>query len=289
MAQGRLMGKALIVRPSSTGGNRLSKLRIRDSLTTISTVWRRTFLDAFVAPRQFRANMTALRKASDMLVHPGIASLHPTQLPAHDEPLKILNIGAGYGGMPAQDLYALLRVVRWIQPKRIFEMGTFQGLTTAHMALNSDAEIYTLDLPRDLVTQPSGYAPKDLALLQSRQEIGRRYRGLNTNGRIHQLFGDSRTFDYKPYQATFDLVLVDACHLFDYVMSDSCNALALLRETGTILWHDFGNSMDVSRACRLLSRKQPVFHLEGTWLAMHIRGPALVQALDERQQLETRL
>ncbi len=90
----------------------MSKLRIRDSLTTLSTVWRRTFLDAFVAPQQFRAIVPALRQASDMLVHPGIASLHPTQLPAHDEPLQVLNIDAGYGGMPAQDLYALLRVVR---------------------------------------------------------------------------------------------------------------------------------------------------------------------------------
>jgi hypothetical protein len=249
---------------------------------TVATVWRRAFLDALVAPRRFRTVMPEFRRMSDMLFHPGIASLHPAEIPASDDPVQMLSIDFGYGGMPAQDLYALLRVVRWLQPKRIFEMGTFQGLTTAHLALNSSAEIFTLDLPRDLNNQVSGYSLEDLELLQPREEIGKGFRALKMNGPVHQLFGDSRTFDYAPYRGSMDLVLVDACHLFDYVMSDSRNAFELLGETGAILWHDFGNSIDVNRACKLLAKQYPLFHLEGTWLALHVRGAALRQGLGKR-------
>jgi hypothetical protein len=121
----------------------LSDLHIHDSIMTVSTVWRRAFVDAFIAPSRFRMVMPEFRRMSDMGFHPGIASLHPGQIPAPEEPIQMLSIDSGYGGMPAQDLYALLRVVRWLQPKRIFEIGTFQGLTTAHIALNSGAVLHS--------------------------------------------------------------------------------------------------------------------------------------------------
>lgn len=255
--------------------------KLRAGAETLATVWRRAFLDALVAPRLFRKVMPEFRRVSDMLIHPGIKSLHPGQIPVSDEPLRMLDIESGYGAMPPQDLYVLLRVLRWVQPKRIFEIGTFQGTTTAHILVNSEAEIFTLDMPRDLATQVNGYSREDLGLLQQREEIGRRYRSLNTNGRVHQLFCDSRTFDYKPYSGSMDLVLVDACHLFDYVMRDSQNAFQLLSESGAILWHDFANSIDVNRACKLLAKQEPIFHLEGTWLALHVRGASLVRVLCE--------
>jgi predicted O-methyltransferase YrrM len=255
---------------------KLSGLRIRDSIMTVSTVWGRAFIDALVAPRRFRKVMPELRKLSDMLHHPGVRSFEVGDLPSLPAPIQMLSTPPGYGGMPAQDLYALLRIVCWIKPRKIFEIGTFQGVTTAHMALNSQAEIYTLDLPRDMATNLGGYTANDAALLQARDQIGRAYRSFNTNGRIHQLFGDSRTFDYKEYYGSVDLVLVDACHLYDYVMSDSRHALQLLGKKGVVLWHDFGNSRDVVRAAQHIARELPVYHLEGTNIAFYVRGITLV-------------
>jgi predicted O-methyltransferase YrrM len=242
---------------------------------TVSTVWRRTFLDAVIAPRRFREVMPQMRKLSDMLHHPGIQSFEVSDLPAPETPIQMLSIAPGYGGMPAQDLYALLRIVLWIKPKVIFEMGTFQGVTTAHMALNSDAQIYTLDLPQDVATDLNGYTLSDAALLQVRDQIGRFYRQFNHDGRIHQLFGDSRTFDYAAYYGSTELVLVDACHLYDYVLSDSRHAARLLGPRGVIVWHDFGNSRDVVRALQQVAREWPVYHLEGSNIALHPRGVAL--------------
>jgi predicted O-methyltransferase YrrM len=242
---------------------------------TLSTVWRRTLADAIVAPRRFRRIMPEFRKVSDMLVHPGVGDIQIGELPLCDTAIQMVDVDPSYGGMPPQDLYALLRVVRWLRPLRIFEMGTFHGVTTAHLALNSEAEIFTLDLPRDMALDLHGYTEADAALLQSRQQIGHAYRPFNPSGRIHQLFGDSRTFDYELYYGSMELVLVDACHLFDYVLSDSRHAFRLLGDRGVILWHDFGCSRDVVRAVQALAKEVCIAHIEATWLAIHTRGCSL--------------
>jgi predicted O-methyltransferase YrrM len=250
----------------------MSNLRVRDSIMTTCTVWQRTFLDAFIAPRRFRRVMPQMRTLSDMLHHPGILSLEVSDLPAPESPIQMLAIAPGHGGMPAQDLYALLRVVRWTKPKVIFEIGTYQGVTTAHLALNSDAQIYTLDMPLEMATGLERYSPIEAAAVQAREQVGTFYRRFNHDGRIHQLFGDSRTFDYQPYYGCADLVLVDACHLFDYVVSDSNHAFRLLGPRGVIVWHDFGNSRDVVRALQQVAREWPVYHLEASNIALHPRG-----------------
>ena len=261
------------------GGNPLVRLRVWDAVATLATVWQRTLLDAVVAPQRFGAAMSQFRRVSDMMFHPGIPHLSLSQIPPAEEPLQMLSLTANYGGMPPQDIYALLRMVHWIRPKRMFEIGTFHGMTTAHLALNSSAKIYTLDLPRELAADLRRYTPQDAALLQRREEIGKEYRPLNTNGRIQQLFGDSTIFDYRPYHRSIDLVLVDACHQFDAVITDSRNALKLLGEKGVVLWHDFGNSRDVTRALKRLAKELPIFHIEGTWLAAYVKGLSMLPRL----------
>ncbi|HUJ32851.1 MAG TPA: class I SAM-dependent methyltransferase [Candidatus Acidoferrum sp.] len=257
----------------------METIRWGDAVQTVSTVWRRAFLDAVIAPKRFRRVMPELRRVSDMLVHPGVGTMSAFSIPPPQEPLRILGLDSGYGGMPSQDLCALLRVARWIAPRRIFEIGTFQGATTAQLAANTDADICTLDLPREMAAGLDRYIPKEAALLQSKDSIGRLYRGHGQDCRIHQLWGDSRTFDYAPYRHSMDLVLVDACHLYDYVLSDSAKAFELLGDTGTILWHDFGNAQDVTRAVVELGRCWPIYHLEGTWLALYVRGVSCAEPL----------
>lgn len=238
---------------------------------TMGRVWQRTLLDALIAPRRFSRMMPEFRRVSDSMFHPGIATLEPSEIPG-EEPIQMLSLNSGYGGMAPQDLYAVLRITRWIKPKKIFEFGTFRGVTTTHLALNSEAEVYTLDLPRDLATDLGDYKKDDRDLLPSREEIDRTSQRLGTHGRIHQLFGDSRTFNYDAYRGSVELVIVDACHLYDFVMSDSRNAFELLGETGAILWHDFPTSLDVTRAMQVLAARWPIMHVAGTRLALYLRG-----------------
>jgi Methyltransferase domain len=247
-------------------------MRWREATEIVGTVWQRALLDALAAPRRFRRLAPHLWRASNMVFHPGIAAVPLSSIPSSERPVRMLASGWLPGGTPPQDLYALLRIVRWIEPRAIFEIGTSRGVAAAHLALNSQATIYTLDLPEEMAADVEGYSPGDLQLLQSADEIGRDYRPFNSDGRIRQLFGDSRNFDYRPYCAAMDLVLVDGCHTYEGVLSDSRHAFELLGEKGIILWHDFANLVEVTRAVKTLARKWPISHLEGTCFAMYVRG-----------------
>jgi len=259
--------------------------RLRDAVEIVSTVWQRTLLDAVVFPRRFKRVAPDFWRASAMLFHPGISSLRLSEVPASEEHIQMLSNGWPPGGMPPQDLYALLRVVKWIKPRKIFEIGTFQGITTTHLALNSQAEVYTLDVPREMTANLDGYSPGDLELLRPREAIGKMYRPFNKEGQIRQLFGDSRLFDYRPYLGSMDLVLVDGCHVYEGVLSDSQRAFDLLGKSGAILWHDFANLRDVTRAVRMLAREWPIYHIEGTFLAMYVRGDSASNELNHAPQL----
>lgn len=244
---------------------------------TVGRVWQRTILDALIAPRRFGRIMPEFRRVSDCMFHPGIATLEPAEIPG-EETIQMLSLDAGYGGMAPQDLYALLRIAGWIKPRRIFEFGTFRGVTTVHLAVNSEADVFTLDLPRDLATDLGDYKDDDRNLLPSQKEIDKTANRFRNHNRIHPLFGNSRTFEYAPFLKTMDLVIVDACHLYDYVMSDSQNAFELLGDTGAILWHDFPTSLDVTRAVRRLASQWPIFYIEGTRLAVYLRGFQIPQS-----------
>ena len=85
--------------------------------------------------------------------------------------------------MPPQDLCALLRVARWIAPSRIFDRGHPRA-RRPRISRSIDAEIYTLDLPREMAGGLDEYIPKEAALLQPKGAIGRHYRN-ESFGRIH--------------------------------------------------------------------------------------------------------
>lgn len=245
--------------------------RVRASTEIVTTVWRRAILDAFVAPRRFGTTVREFWRASNMLFHPSVGSVNLSELSGSSEHIRLLASGWSIGGMPPQDLYALMRIVRWIEPTTIFEIGTFTGITTTHLALNSGAQIYTLDMPREMASGVENYSAGDLNLLQPRDAIGKTYRDFANAGRIQQLFGDSRTFDYNPYRGRIDLVVVDGCHVYDGVLQDSYNAFNMLRPGGAVVWHDFANLYDVTRAVKSLALRHSIFHLEGTYLAVHVK------------------
>ena len=258
------------------------RTRIRETAEIVATVWRRAIADAVVSPARFRVAAPEFWRVSNMLFHPGIISLPLSDIPSSEKPIQMLSSGWLPGGTPPQDLFAILRVLRWLNPRRIFEIGTSEGITTAHLAMNSEAEIYTLDLPRELAGNLKGYSLGDLSLLQPRDQIGRAYQPFNRNGQIRQLFGDSRTFDFTPYRRSVDLVFVDGCHLYEGVLSDSRNAFDLLGDSGIILWHDFAGLRGVTRAVKRLAKDRPIYHIEGTWLAMYILANAELAELKSR-------
>lgn len=174
-----------------------------------------------------------------------VAATHIEPINLHDllPELKSLRIEMSYwpilGGMEVSEVSAISYIVKKRNPKKIFEIGTFKGLTTYHMALNSSpqCEIMTLDLPPDKIGQAK-LELTDLSLIK-KERSGERFHGTEVERKIRQLFGDSANFDYSPYYGEIDLVLVDGAHSYDYVLSDSEVARKLVSPNGVILWHDY--------------------------------------------------
>src|SRR3989344_9305966 len=53
-----------------------------------------------------------------------------------------------WGNVSVEESAKICLIVKWLQPKRILELGTYNGMTTLQMALNAPSECvtYTLDL-----------------------------------------------------------------------------------------------------------------------------------------------
>jgi hypothetical protein len=168
-----------------------------------------------------------------------------------------------------QELIHLLSVIKFTRATRILEIGTYDGFTALNIAANLEngAQVSTVDLPQDRE------AFKNIIGNASETSIvGSQYLGEKEADRINQLWADSTTTDWSAFGSPFDLILVDGCHAYPYVMSDSRNALRHIRPGGTIFWHDYGYLLGVSQALDELARDYPIKAIAGTRFACY-RSP----------------
>jgi predicted O-methyltransferase YrrM len=179
----------------------------------------------------------------------------------------------------ASDIVSLCLLCRRIRPQVIFEIGTLNGYTAYHFALNSDARVYTLDLPKDngAGVQLRTTAMDDAHINASRSMKEYCFTGTTVEGRVHTLFGDSATFDFSPYHAEVDLFFIDGAHSYEYVRADTENALKCVRPGGVIAWHDYGRVgvNGVSRFLHELSaRGHEIYAVPGGSVAfMQVKSP----------------
>jgi len=162
------------------------------------------------------------------------------------------------GNVSLFELLCLARIVREREPKRIFEIGTFDGRTTLNFALNTppDTSVHTLDLPPSMATRFELSA--DDRKYVEKPVSGARFKNSSVASRVTQLYGDSGSFDFSRHRA--DFIFVDGSHAYDYVISDSLNALQLLGGAhGTIVWHDYGEWPGVTTALNELRDRDPRF------------------------------
>jgi len=202
-------------------------------------------------------------KPADLLPEPLLRA--PVQL---YEPLE------ADGNVSVLELVTLVKLAQLRPARRLFEFGTFDGRTTLNLAGNlPEAEVYTLDLPKQLLNSTQLPLPTEDVKYADKELSGDRYRGTAPAARIVQLYGDSAAFDFSPFYDTLDFVFVDAAHTYDYVLNDSRQALKLLRRgRGIIAWHDYQRSPGVTQALNELYQAQPEFkgltHIQDTTLAV---------------------
>lgn len=174
------------------------------------------------------------------------------------------------------DLVSLCMLCRVLRPRTVFEIGTLRGYTALHLALNTpeDAIIHTLDLPPTADVGPRLHTTTmdDAHIRSAARSTARVYEGTGVAGKIRPLYGDSARFDYGPFHGRVDLFFIDGAHSYDYVASDTRNALLCVRAGGVIAWHDFGRVgvNGVTRAVREVARTREVHAVPGGSLAFTV-------------------
>ena len=134
---------------------------------------------------------------------------------------------------------ALAALVHLVGAKRIFEFGTYKGVSTTQLALNIAPEgmVFTLDLPED---HPAYSLP--IPKIDEQQIAAESGKGLliphDLLDRVTFLRSDSATFDENPFLGTIDLVFVDGAHSYEYVKNDTEKGWRMLRQGGILAWHD---------------------------------------------------
>jgi Methyltransferase domain len=179
----------------------------------------------------------------------------------------------GFGHLNEIELKTICHLVKFINPAKVFEIGTFEGRTTLNIALNTaaNAQIYSLDLPVALVNQTK-FALEPDEVKYVRADAGKRFKNEAISSKITQLSGDSATFDFAPYHNTMNLVLVDGAHAYDYVANDTEAALALVKNGGYIVWGSYTGWEGVRKNLNQYFEQKGVFadlkHIGGTGLAV---------------------
>ena len=174
------------------------------------------------------------------------------------------------------ETHFLATLVKELNPRTIFEIGTYNGFTTLHMAINSpdSCQIFTLDLPSGYEVQKAGESSYDdlLVIKLSQQTINQRfYKKHPLEGKITELYGDSAAFDFSGYYGKMDVVFIDGNHSFKYVKRDTENAFKMLSDQGVIVWHDFDYIIhkDIFSYLNDLSKEYRIYSMPHTRFAIY--------------------
>jgi hypothetical protein len=206
-----------------------------------------------------------------------IPKISISEIAADDIWIQINGAPPKDGNISISESFVINKLIKYYNPQTIFEIGTFDGLTTLNMAANcsKDAKIYTLDLPSNMLNSHKLPLVAGDARYINKKISGGNFLGTDYEKKIEQLYGDSATFDFSPFYNMIDFVFIDGSHSYQYVLNDSKIALKLLKnKSGIILWHDYGEWWDVTEALNKLYLKVNEFknvkHIEGTLFAMLI-------------------
>jgi predicted O-methyltransferase YrrM len=171
------------------------------------------------------------------------------------------------------ELLALAAVCKYVRPRVVFEIGTYKGACTLVMAMNTpaDTEILSLDLPPEARVTKYPLAGDVLDLPYVAGEL---YRDTPFKERIRQLFGDSASFEFGPYEGRIDLLFIDGNHTYENVKRDTEAGFRMLRPGGVIVWDDYHPDWGrgVMRTLHEITDRR-VFQVPGTRFAIYRDPP----------------
>lgn len=180
------------------------------------------------------ASRAALGRVARAAGWAGLDTALPTcrlsELVAHRAPIRLDDTVDHEGNTSFYELFALSQLVAERKPRMLLELGTFNGRSTLHMAMNSpdDAQVVTIDLPEH-------ESPFDDPGL-----VGACYRDTPWVSGITELRENTRRFKPEHYLGRMNFIFIDAGHEYDDVCNDTDLALRLAAPRDClILWHDY--------------------------------------------------
>jgi predicted O-methyltransferase YrrM len=166
------------------------------------------------------------------------------------------------------DISLLVSLFKSIGARIIVEGGTFTGGTTSILACKFDI-IFTIDVD-DGVFDKSKTLEGQIPEILPRTQVGSLCRECEN---VIQLFGDTTNGDdikrMRNVIATYgkiDGMFVDFSHRYEDVLSDSINALSMVRNGGLIVWHDVKNDPYIGVIKALEYLPITVYHVGGSWI-----------------------
>ena len=176
---------------------------------------------------------------------------------ADDVPVCISALPKGGWSSPVVDLVFLAKLVRLLKPHRMLELGSYRGYVARAIAeqMEADATLVALDVNP---AHGEAYRGTDLAA-----RIDRRVASISP-----EAFGEHELGSY-------DLIFLDADHVYQSVKHDTEVAIPLLAPSGVMVWHDYKNWGAFSKQCGVpeylaeLADSLPIVHLAGTGMAVY--------------------
>ena len=182
------------------------------------------------------------------------------------------------GSITLVDQIVLLSLAKLISAERVVEIGTYLGYTTALFAMNTNAKIFSIDLPKtlqddetfekELVLSDGNYNDEFLRSKQNKEgEIYLNFLSDDELKNISLIKADSTSINFSKEFEFADLVFIDGGHERSIVERDTLNARSIVKN-GVIVWHDFGSTIHNDVSSFLLQAKdRKIFHVLGSLCA----------------------
>jgi predicted O-methyltransferase YrrM len=218
-----------------------------------------------------------LKEAETVIPAVNLNKVFPSELEGGS--IRLENFLGHWGNVSIEELCKICLIVKWRKPKRILELGTFNGMTTLQMALNAPADCvtYTLDLaPDQAASLPLGKIDELVAKQfkdRFNTETGSYFAG-RKDINIVQLWGDTATFDYSIIDGPLDVIFIDAAHDMKNKIIDTESAFRLLAPGGVILWHNYADvgNPEVTRCLADFAKTRKIYRLRNTDLTVYYQA-----------------
>lgn len=214
-------------------------------------------------------------KAKDKIPVVRLCDIFPVEL--EKESIKLENFLGHWGNVCIESLCKISLIIKYFKPLNLFEFGTYNGMTTLQMAINSppNAKVCTLDLPLNAKTKYNlnilDQTCNSLFDGKFNTTTGSYFQGTNYEDKIIQILHDSATFDFSPYHKNMDFIFIDAAHDYENKACDTNNALDMLTDDGIIVWDNYCDVLhpDTTKYLAELADEIPLSQLKGTPLVIH--------------------